>query len=101
VDDPLSDAVLHRQLPPGTALVLSLDSDGAVCVRTEEEEAEAQAEVATAGRGRGGPGSQLAVHPSGVDGGILVSVAPQGMGAERSSAPQRESVMLTATLEEH
>ncbi|GLC72569.1 hypothetical protein PLESTF_001265700 [Pleodorina starrii] len=109
VDDPLSDAMLHRKFPPGTRLVLSLNLDGVVTVRTAEEE---EAAAAAAGHG-GGDGLQLgrthrAQHPSGVDGGILVSMGPgggvgdgsgYGNGGE-SSSRKREPVILTATLEE-
>ncbi len=113
VDDPLSDAVLHRQLAPGTRLVLGLHPDsGAVTVRTQQEEEEAQAAaadealLATA---------QLAQHPSGVDGGILVTLgggggAGSGYGSDGSSGGSsgsgrslvaRESVVLTATIDDN
>ncbi|KAG2449289.1 hypothetical protein HYH02_005446 [Chlamydomonas schloesseri] len=124
VDDPLSDAVLHRKFAAGERLVLNLDSDGAVTVRTEEEEAAAEAALAEAGQAHLAT-AHLAQHPSGVDGGILVSHAAgsggeggqdgntsgsegggsNGQGSSRggSSASEaaRERVVLTATFEEN
>ncbi|PNW78134.1 hypothetical protein CHLRE_10g465550v5 [Chlamydomonas reinhardtii] len=115
VDDPLSDAVLHRKFGAGVALVLGLNSDGAVTVRTEAEEAEAAA--AEAGddleqQHRRLAKATLAQHPSGVDGGILVSVgadADHGSGSASGSeggsngerSMSRERVVLTATFEEN
>ncbi len=103
MDDPLSDAVLHRKFATGTHLVLSLNSDGAVTVRTAEEEADA----ADAHSERLGQ-AHLAQHPSGVDGGILVTVGPDGgngngngHGYETESSRVREAVMMRATVEEN
>ncbi|KXZ46077.1 hypothetical protein GPECTOR_47g352 [Gonium pectorale] len=119
VDDPLSDAMLHRRFPPGTRLVLSRDSDGAVIVRTAEEEEAAVAAAAAAAARVGGGRAHLAQHPSGVDGGILVSMQPDGgsgsesdggyasSGASGGSASARggrerlEQVVLTATVDEN
>ncbi|GLI63797.1 hypothetical protein VaNZ11_006882 [Volvox africanus] len=100
VDDPLSDAVLHRKFPVDTRLVLSLNSDGVVTVRTAEEE-EAAAATAHADMSS----AHLAQHPSGVDGGILVSVGPGGgvgvYGNGSGAAEKREPVVLKATMEEN
>ncbi|GIL61397.1 hypothetical protein Vafri_15861 [Volvox africanus] len=99
VDDPLSDAVLHRKFPADTRLVLSLNSDGVVTVRTAEEEEAASAAHADFSS------AHLAQHPSGVDGGILVSVGPGGGGGMygngSGAAEKREPVVLTATVEEN
>ncbi|KAG2487970.1 hypothetical protein HYH03_013410 [Edaphochlamys debaryana] len=110
VDDPLSDAVLHRKFPTGTRLTLGLNSDGAVTVRTAEEEAAFQAAQQQQHRlGR----ATLAQHPSGVDGGILVSVnggagSPGGSGNASPTASFTEEgsgrggpVLVTATFEEN
>ncbi|GFR52667.1 hypothetical protein Agub_g15261 [Astrephomene gubernaculifera] len=105
IDDPLSDALLHRKFPPGTRLVLSWDpcgrgeggEAGAVRVRTEEEEAEAEKEEerrrreeeAESGRWssrRGGQGGE-------VEGGVLVAVGAAGGGGEE----ERQRVVLSAT----
>ncbi|EFJ49084.1 ClpD chaperone, Hsp100 family [Volvox carteri f. nagariensis] len=103
VDDPLSDAVLHRKFAPGTRLVLSLNSDGVVTARTAEEEEAAAAAVAASCTDL--TTSHLAQHPSGVDGGILVSVGPGGTyGSDdggAASSSRREKVVLTATLEDN
>ncbi|KAG2433436.1 hypothetical protein HXX76_008493 [Chlamydomonas incerta] len=113
VDDPLSDAVLHRKFAPGVQLVLNLNSDGAVTVRTEEEEAAAAAEAGADLQHHHLATAHLAQHPSGVDGGILVSLGadhdPHASGSASGSeggsngqrSESRERVVMTATFEEN
>ncbi len=97
IDDPLSEAMLHHKFAPGTCITMGLGLDG-------------QVEVYDGSTLR--PLTTLARHPSGVEGGILVTDDGSGSvrggwhgdsdvdgseGSEADLAPQR--VFLTATMD--